>query len=389
MELPLQQESEKLARSWLRHDPALLRDYLVAGVQDPRLNLQSILSRHFLLRALAAERWRPLMDEEYRFATAMNGLFKLATQAGDGDELAEVLHALKQGGDNAEGLELPRFIVRTFARLPTTASGLSVPNYIESFLSGTQFLDRLAKPHQPSLDTFRNLWRAALAAQFPFHEPPAGRAGLPPATGGSRAGVSPAIRASRPSNQAAPGTCPTSPAAGRRRPISVLEPACGSANDYRFLEAYGIAPLVDYYGFDLCPRNIENARALFPGVRFDTGNVFAIAAPDKSFDLCFVHDLFEHLSLAGMETAVKEICRVTRQGICAGFFNMDEVPAHQVRPLRDYHWNTLSMARLKELFAVCGFTAQVLHIGTFVRRQTGCDQTHNPNAYTFLLLPAA
>jgi hypothetical protein len=47
------------------------------------------------------------------------------------------------------------------------------------------------------------------------------------------------------------------------------------------------------------------------------------------------------------------------------------------------------MARLRELFAVCGFTGQVLHIGTFLRRQTGCDQTHNPNAYSFLLLPAA
>jgi SAM-dependent methyltransferase len=378
MELPLEQESEKLARSWLRHDPALLRDYLVAGVQDPRLNLQSILSRHFLLRALGAEGWRALMDEEYRFAAAMNGLLKLATQAGDGEELAEVLHALKQGGDNAEGLELPRFIVRTFARLPTTASGLTIPNYIESFLAGTQFLDRLAKPDQPSLDTFRNLWRAALAAQFPSQEPPASGAGVPPAPG-----------ASRPRNQGAPDTCPASLAAGRRRPISVLEPACGSANDYRFLAAYGLAPLVDYYGFDLCARNIENARALFPGVRFDTGNVFAIAAADKSFDLCIVHDLFEHLSLAGLETAVKEICRVTRQGICAGFFNMDEIPAHQVRPLRDYHWNTLSMARLKELFANSGFTAQVLHIGTFLRRQTGCDQTQNPNAYTFLLLPAA
>src|SRR6266702_7644186 len=31
--------------------------------------------------------------------------------------------------------------------------------------------------------------------------------------------------------------------------LSVLEPACGSANDYRFLHACGIAQLVDYAGF--------------------------------------------------------------------------------------------------------------------------------------------
>ena len=167
--------------------------------------------------------------------------------------------------------------------------------------------------------------------------------------------------------------------------LKVLEPACGSANDYRFLEAYGIARLLDYHGVDLCPANIENARALFPGVSFEVGNVFDISAPDKSFEVCFVHDLFEHLSPGGIEAAVRETCRVTRRGLCVGFFNMDEIPAHQVRPVREYHWNLLSMARMRELFAGGGFAAQAVHIGAFLRGQTGCDQTHNPNAYTFLL----
>jgi SAM-dependent methyltransferase len=172
------------------------------------------------------------------------------------------------------------------------------------------------------------------------------------------------------------------------QPLSVLEPACGSANDYRFLHAYGLARLVDYTGFDLCARNIENACALFPGVSFKVGNVFEIAAPDKAFDFCFVHDLFEHLSPKGLQAAVKEVCRVTRQGLCIGFFNMDEIRDHQVRPVEEYHWNLLSLARMRELFAGWGFAAQVVHIGTFLRQQIGCKQTHNPNAYTFLLRPA-
>jgi hypothetical protein len=46
------------------------------------------------------------------------------------------------------------------------------------------------------------------------------------------------------------------------------------------------------------------------------------------------------------------------------------------------------MARMKELFAVCGFAARVVHIGAFLRQQIGCEQTHNLNAYTFLLRPA-
>ena len=56
-----------------------------------------------------------------------------------------------------------------------------------------------------------------------------------------------------------------------------------------------------------------------------------------------------------------------------------------VRPVEDYHWNTLSVERMRELFAQHGFEGQVVHIGSFLRWATGCDQTHNPNAYTFLL----
>jgi SAM-dependent methyltransferase len=342
MEPALQEETERLARSWLRHEAGMLRDYLVAGVEDPRLNVQSVLSRHFLARALTGERFSALMEQEYRFAAAMNWLAGLGERLPDAGELALVLHALRRGSDNAEGIEIPHFLLETFAALPAGAGALTVPNYIEAFLSGGE-----AGIHRPSFDTFRLLWNRALVAER----------------------LLPQLSTLNP------------------EPLSVLEPACGSANDYRFLHAYGLGRLVNYTGFDLCPANVENARAQFPAVHFEVGNVFEIAAADKAFDLCFVHDLFEHLSPAGLQAAVNEVCRVTRRGLCLSFFNMDEVSEHDVRPVDEYHWNRLSMARMKELFARCGFAAQVLHIGTFLRQQTGCEQTHNPNAYTFLLHP--
>src|SRR6185295_5640764 len=98
----------------------------------------------------------------------------------------------------------------------------------------------------------------------------------------------------------------------------------------------------EYTGMDLCAKNIENARSLFPKTRFELGNVFEISANDRAFEYCFVHDLFEHLSIQGLDAAIREVCRVTRLGICAGFFSMDEIPAHIVRTVEDYHWNTLS-----------------------------------------------
>jgi len=72
MEESLKAESERLARSWMQHEAAGLRDYLVREVEDPRINLQSIFSRHFLLRALFGERFLWLMEQEYRFAASMN-----------------------------------------------------------------------------------------------------------------------------------------------------------------------------------------------------------------------------------------------------------------------------------------------------------------------------
>src|ERR1041385_1128055 len=106
-------ESEKLVRSWMQHQPEKLRDYLVSGVEDPRINLQSILSRHFVLRSRFGERFRSLMDHECRFAAVMNWFIALEGTA-DPQELEVIHHALQNGADNEEGLEVPRFILAAF-----------------------------------------------------------------------------------------------------------------------------------------------------------------------------------------------------------------------------------------------------------------------------------
>ncbi len=336
----LRQESEKLLRSWMQHESSWLREYLVSGVEDPRISVQSIVARHLVVRALAGDRFSELMQQEYRFAAVMNWLLPLVHKAADQEELEAVLFGLRRGADNVEGIELPAWARRIFATLPMEISGVTIPNYVEGVLGSCKLADGHMVSDPENLETFCRAWNAAL--------------------GGSQ--IAPQVPR-----------------------ISVLEPACGSANDYRFLAAYGIASLINYTGFDLCARNIENARALFPSVRFEVANVFEIPARDQSFDFCVVHDLFEHLSLEGLEAAINEVCRITRQGMCLGFFQADEVAEHVVRPVDEYHWNLLSVLQLKAAFARCGFAAQVLHIGTFLRESTGCERTHNPNAYTFML----
>jgi SAM-dependent methyltransferase len=329
----LQAESERLARSWHQHDAAMLRDYLVADVEDPRLNVQSILSRHFVATAALGGRFAGLMDAELRFAAAMNWLLVFSKDVSA--DPAALLHGLRAGADNAEGCEIPAFLGESFRALPMPAGDSLIPNYLATTLENAAAHGRLVWP-PVELETFQRLWAEALAGETP--------------TG-----------------------------------IRVIEPACGSANDYRFLAARGLARLVDYTGFDLEPKNVANARELFPEARFAIGNVFEIAAADGAFDLCLVHDLFEHLSPEGIGQAVREICRVTRVAACVHFFNMEERPEHHIEPVDDYHWNRLSMARMREAFAREGFAAQALHVGTFLRARTGCEHTHNPGAYTFVL----
>src|SRR5215472_9920055 len=98
----LVEETSKLARSWMQHEPEKLRDYLVAGVEDPRVNLQSILSRHFIIRALAGAEFDALMHHEYRFSAVMNWLRTVSEAPGAAEDSGLLLHALRRGADNIE-----------------------------------------------------------------------------------------------------------------------------------------------------------------------------------------------------------------------------------------------------------------------------------------------
>jgi len=341
----LAQETDNLRRSWAHHEPSWLRDYLVAGVEDPRVNLQSILTRHFLIRYLTGTDFEWSMTREYEFSAVAAWLATHAGLLADGETRLAVLHALRRGADNAEGIEVPQFVSTAFGRLRADDR---IPNYLEAVLiqqtdAGNAWLGSF-------LNTFADLWARLLGNINP-----------------------------------PPTNCETTDVS--RAKTGLLEVACGSANDFRFLQSYGIARLVDYTGFDLCAQNIENARTLFPHVRFDVGNVFEINAPDKAFGLCMVHDLFEHLSISGLAQAIKEVCRVTREGICVGFFQMDEISEHLVRRVDNYHWNLLSMKRTRHLFEQEGFGAQVIHVDSFLSEYASGARTHNPNAYTFLLSP--
>ena len=122
----------------------------------------------------------------------------------------------------------------------------------------------------------------------------------------------------------------------------------GSANDYRTLDDYGIAGLMNYVGMDITDQNISNAKSLFPSIDFRVGDASNTGFGDSQFDCVIVFDLFEHLSLSLMQEVLTELIRVSKRELILIFFNLEDIPSHLVKPhpVKSYHWNTLSKREL-------------------------------------------
>ena len=65
-------------RTWSRGDAEMLDRYLVSGYQNPRINLQSVLVRHFLIAKLFGPELDQLAEQEIRFAVELNEVLRLA-----------------------------------------------------------------------------------------------------------------------------------------------------------------------------------------------------------------------------------------------------------------------------------------------------------------------
>jgi SAM-dependent methyltransferase len=166
--------------------------------------------------------------------------------------------------------------------------------------------------------------------------------------------------------------------------LSVIEAACGSANDYRYVHSYGMGHLLTYRGFDLTEANIGNARRMFPVTDFRLGDVLNIEAEDKSFDWAVAHDLLEHLSPAALERAIDELSRVSRRGVLISFFRMSDAAEHQVQPTRFYHYNELSRRRVEESFARSCSSVEWVHVRTMLAEQYDFLYYYNRRAWTMI-----
>ena len=149
---------------WNPADRAELRDYLVRDVEDPRINLQSILTRHFLLEAVFPGRFVELRAQELRFAAVMNWLLAQVHLRGR-ECLADLHAALLEGRAEMLAFPIPLGVVAAFGALPATVGGEQIENYVQAAI-----LESADEPEELlhcALATFKNLWYRTLTEQPP------------------------------------------------------------------------------------------------------------------------------------------------------------------------------------------------------------------------------
>ncbi len=318
-------EGARLRRAWDRVAPETLDTYLVAGVEDPRINAQSILNRGLLCDALFPGRFTRLIDEELRFGFVLTWLLRHLEM---GVDRGTLLAAIRDD----DGDRCPAFVLETFRRLQESTSPLS--DYVSAVLEDDAGTYSAGLAPQ-ALDTFQEIWSQELGRHS-------------------------------------------------RLDCSLFEPACGSANDFRYLESFGFTRFVRYTGLDLAPKNIANARRRFPHADFRVADLLENAFEDNAFEFSFVHDLFEHLSAGAVERALQEMLRVTRREVWFHFFSARDLPSHEFRPDGSYHWNALSIRELVRAIAPSALHVEVIRIAELAKTKLGFGRYYNPGACTII-----
>ncbi len=322
------QESEKLKASWMRHDENFLKDYLVATVQDPRINPQSILARHTIINCISDEDFSKIQINELLFSAVAQWFYFYYDEMTDSYFRAAFLYALEKSAENVEGIVIPQFIRNAFQILPLKIGEITIPNYIRLFL--TEPMAEKESLADVALNTYVEIWKNILS---------------------------------------------------KTKTISLLEPACGSANDFRIIHSIGIHNNLEYTGFDICEKNISNAKSMFPDSQFFVDDVYQFNTT-KTYDVIMVHDLFEHLS--GINFVLTKFCKLCKGMIFLSFFNMEQIPENIIAPYENYYWNKLSVQKISNLLREYGFYPQIIHINTMFQELFGAEKLYNPNGYSII-----
>lgn len=292
------EEGKVLGRHWDRIGSDLLDRYLIQEVEHPAFNAQSVLIRAFLIDRLFPGAGSEIIEEEIYFASCC--CFALLSHREGW--FPDLYRKVKSGYQDSE---LPVFL-RSSNRERLGSRFELFDVFSELAICLTTGFDDFRSP-------FESLWKEWIRSR-------------------------------------------------NTEPFKMLELGCGSANDYRFFDSYGLTDLFEYSGIDVSEANVRNAKKRFPDVQFRIGDACAIRATDQTFDVTLAFDLYEHLSADALTLALSESLRVTKDELWVSLFNAADISFHQIRPVDDYHWNLLSLSELQRDIDTQGFDVEIISI---------------------------
>lgn len=314
------EEGKVLGNHWDRIGSDTLDRYLVQDVENPAFNPQSVLIRAFLLDRLFSGEASKLIEEELFFATCC--CFALLGHREGW--FPDLYRKVKSACPNPD---LPVFL-RSGNRQRHGARFELSDVYSELAICIAVGFDDFASP-------FERLWKDWIR------------------------------------NRDA-------------EPIKLLELGCGSANDFRYFDSYGLTEFCEYSGIDASGANIRNAKRRFPNVQFRVGDACAIGAADQSFDVTVAFDLYEHLSEDALSLAISESLRVTKDELWMSLFNAADIPSHRIEPVDDYHWNLLSLWELQTDIQAQGFDVEIISVAQHLEGRYEGYRHYNQEAYILI-----
>lgn len=291
-------EGRVLADHWSRYGRKWLDSYLIQDVEHPAINAQSILVRSFLVDRLFPGRFVTTIEAELHFSACACHVLQQAREG----RLREFYDAIR---DPDQDPMLPDFLRKDFRA--ARGGGFDLVQLV------TDLASRITLGFEDFLSPFQSIWQGHLQG----------------------------LTACRP---------------------RLIEMGCGSANDYRFWNSFGIASHLDYVGIDVCAANIRNAKLRFSDTHFAVGDVCSLEEADRSFDVVVGFDVLEHLSPDGLDTALREIERLSRDEIWLSLFSARDIVEHDYLPVEDYHWNTLSLSALSHHLGSAGYITEIVPI---------------------------
>ena len=327
LESELIKEDRSLRWSWDQYPAEHLDRYLVQGIEDPRINCQSILTRALIVDTLWPGEFDALINDELRFGAVLVWLTEQLRAQVTGEEILQALHT--------QNARVPTFVSETWTWLES--DDCPIPNYITQALYERNQDQAQQCLSERALDSFGQLWHMELACR------------------------------------------------SLSARVNLLEPACGAANDYRVMHDYGLAPYLDFAGFYISYKNIHTARRRFPSIPFFAQSVYDPHLPQHGADYVFVHDLFEHLSPQGLELALTQVMQLTHKQAWLHFFNLTDIKQHRFKQVGTYYWNLLGINHIRETLAPHASQIDVVFIPELLRDKFGWSQYHNQEAVTLIV----